>query len=320
MAGQGPAVPADQSSSFWDLPTVAGGLNRHADRGRGARLDGSLSGDGDEFDPSTGWTFSGLETDPLLAPVPPAEDAAPVLLATEDELFGPEATGEYGIIAEAADEPAPIRAAGVREPRARGLEIPSHAGAASPLADAARQMRHTLRTSLEIEIEDDDGDEDRITSGHSAVPAPPPRATPPARPTPPPVVARPPPQTDDINTLLAQGRELLAESANADAVLVLRRAQRLQPSNGSVQTWRELAEKRLLLQYCGGVQGTQTPRLRGRPKDYWDRATEMERQLLRALDGKRTVARLMAAAPDDKLVFLLEMLGRFGERGWLTWA
>ena len=310
LEGQAPPLSREQKESFWDLPRVDS-APRHAQSDRFPPIDHSLSGDGDEFDPATGWTFGGLESDPLLAPVDVPGEAPP--LATADELFGPEATGGHAVVAspppprpapppQAAPKPAPPP-----KPRPRGLEVPSHSGPSSPLAKAAAQMHEAIRTSTEIEIMEDD---DLVTDGHEAVPPPAPSAPAP----------EPEPLPDDVDVLLARGRELLSASKDAEAVVVLRRAQRLQPSNTVVQTWRELGERRLLQKYCGGAKPDTAPRLTGHRLDFWEAATELERQLLVAIDGKRTIGRLLSAAPDDKLLFLLEMLGRFGERGWVSWT
>lgn len=169
-------------------------------------------------------------------------------------------------------------------------------------------MKESVALSVEFEIEDDD---DLVTDGHAAVqpPAPPPQAAAPETPL-----------GDDVDALLARGRELLSHGQDIKAVLLLRRAQRLQPGNTAVQTWRELGERRLLGTYCGAVKPTQSPRLTGHRLDFWEESSELERQLLVAIDGKRTIGRLLAAAPDDKLKFLLEMLKRFTERGWITWS
>ncbi len=319
LAGEGEALSREQASSFWSLPSTDT-TPRHGS-GTWATADESLSGDGNEFDPATGWTYEGDETDPLLAAVAPAEVAPAPPIATAEELFGPRATGELPRASTAPAQPrvtpAPPQPKPQQRPttppatapaRSRGLEIPTDSGPGSPLSDAAAAMKTALVSeSMEMEIDDED-DDDIVTSGHEVVVTPlsPAKSAAPADPG------------DDVDALLARGRELLSHGDDVKAVLLLRRAQRLQPANTFVQTWRELGERRLLQAHLPGAKPTQIPRLSAHRLDFWEGADELERQLLVAIDGKRTLARLMTAAPDDKLEFLLGMLASFSAKGWLS--
>ncbi len=314
LAGEdAPPLSREEASAFWSLPATDA-TPRHAS-GSWATADESLSGDGSEFDPATGWTYEGTETDPLLTAVAPAEVGPAPPIATADELFGPAATGEQPRISHSAPQtkaqPRPTPPVPAARPapaaRSRGLEIPTDSGPSSPLSDAAAAMTSAL-VSQSIEMEIDDDDDDIVTSGHEVV------VTPHSAPKP----STPPDPGDDVDALLGRGRELLSHGEDGKAVLMLRRAQRLQPSNTFVQTWRELGERRLLQAHLPGAKPTQIPRLSAHRLDFWEGANELERQLLVAIDGKRTLARLMTAAPDDKLEFLLGMLASFSAKGWLS--
>jgi hypothetical protein len=310
-----PPVSREEASAVWSLPGTDA-TPRHAS-GTWATADESLSGDGNEFDPATGWTYEGNETDPLLAAVAPAEVGPAPPIATADELFGPAATGELPRVQGTAPQPKPQArptapptpaARPARSPaRSRGLEIPTHSGPKSPLADAAAAMKTALVTNS-IEMEIDDEDDDIITNGHEVV----------VTPLSPPESVAPSDQGDDVDSLLVRGRELLSHGQDGKAVILLRRAQRLQPGNTHVQTWRQLGERRLLQAHLPDAKPTQIPRLTAHRLDFWEGANELERQLLVAIDGKRTLARLMTAAPDDKLEFLLGMLATFNAKGWLS--
>lgn len=310
---EAPPRSREASDSFWGVAAVEA-PPRHGNSGSWPIADQSLSGEGDEFDPATGWTFGGLDSEPMLTPVAPYEVAPAPPIATADELFGPAATGGFTPIdGEIAEEPPPTAHRGTppqpatppeRAPRptkppavrSRGLEIPDDAAALRSPAPNASEDR--VDVSMEVEIDDDD---DIVTRDHPKVPDP--------------VV---PDLGDDVDALLAKGREHLSNGEDGPAVRLLRRAQRIEPGNTSVQTWRELGERRLLQAHLPGAKPSQIPRLAGHRLDFWESADELERQLLVAIDGKRSLARLMTAAPDDKLVYLLSTLASFVKKGWLS--
>ncbi|MCO4769524.1 MAG: hypothetical protein KDA24_05790 [Deltaproteobacteria bacterium] len=154
------------------------------------------------------------------------------------------------------------------------------------------------------------------------IPSAPRRPAPPAPPpsAPPPRAAHPAPASHgavDVEQLLAKGRELLSAGELGTALKLLRHARRLDRANNSVATWLEFAERRLMREHLPDAKPESVPLLAQDRRHLMGQASGLEKQLVAAIDGKRTIAALLGAANSEAYVPMLKMLGAFVGRGWI---
>lgn len=256
----------EDAASFWSLPSIPAITKVPEPPIRPPTDEDSLSGTGQDFDTSTGWTFAAVQEPEDLAPILDMSDAerSQPVLPSVDELF----SGELPAVAWS------------RPPTAPGAEVPKpppqhqrrtgpHPGAAAP-----------------------------VTGSHQRVA----------------------PAGVNVEPLLTRARELLSSGEIPEALKLLGQARRKDPNNNSVATWLEFGQRRLLREYLPDASTDSVARLTAPRRDLAAQATGLEKQLLAALDGRRTLGRLLSASNDDAYVTMLQMLAAFTARGWVTWA
>jgi len=274
----------EESRSFWSLPSIPAITTAPEPTLRPLSDEDSLSGSGEEFDTATGWTFPAIEEPSDLAVIldMPDDLRSQPVLPSVDELF----SGELPSVAWS------------RPPTAPGAKIPTRP------AGATTTGRHRI-------------------SGAPRTTGPHPRTTTGSHP---PVAARTTgqhraaPGGADVDALLTRAREHLSSGEVATAMKLLGRARRQDPTNNSVATWLEFAQRRLLREHLPDVKPESVPTLTAPRNELAAKASGLEKQLIAAIDGKRTLGRLLAASNDDALETMLKMFAAFTTRGWIAWA
>jgi hypothetical protein len=278
-----------------------------------------LSGDDDLFDPATGWTFAIPEEPEELRPrFDRADGAAPSPGLSVEEIFstgsGRAVPGPTEPPAKASEVPKAAAASSAshpRSPEARLAKVPITAPPPATLPPpvsleiprpSAEEIERALLAASGVDVQVVDDEADEIETGRQAK-----------------VEKRADqPWPTDPQQLLARARERMNGADGVEeAVRMLRAGSRATPQDTSLATWREFAERRLLQASVPGALPDRIPQVVGAPTAYAGEASEFERQLLTALDGRRSIARLASAAPDDMVGKLFTTLGALVGKGWV---